>query len=447
MNMILNTDSYKLSHFNQYPAGTTRIFSYIESRGGKWDETVFLGLQAFIKTMMNNFPTMEDVKEAEEFASIHGVPFNTQGWTDLVELGYWPVEIKAIPEGTVVPTSVPLVTIENTVDGFHWLTSYLETAMLRAVWYPTTVATLSRECKKVIAHYLKATSGNTDGLEFKLHDFGARGVSSEESAGLGGMAHLVNFLGTDTISGILAAKKYYNSGICGFSIPATEHSTMTSWGRENESSAYKNVLKKNPTGLTAIVADSYDLFNAVENIFGDELRMDVTERDGTLVIRPDSGDPLEILPRLFLILQSKFGSKTNSKGYQVLNDKVRVIWGDGINEKTIEEICKVLTYNGWSIENIAFGMGGALLQQIDRDTQKFAMKCSAAKVNGEWVDVFKDPITDTGKRSKKGLLDVGKGFTVYSNTEIPDSTMSTVFLNGELLVDTTFDEVRKRAEV
>jgi nicotinamide phosphoribosyltransferase len=449
-NLILDTDSYKLSHFKQYPNGTEQVFSYIESRGGCFDSTLFFGLQKALIELNENFPNWDDFAEAQTLTNAHGVPFNEQGWRELIELGYFPLEIRAVPEGKVIHTQNVLVTVVNTDPRFYWLTSYLETSLLRAVWYPTTVATLSFECKKVINRYMQATCDSTDGLVFKLHDFGARGVSSEESACIGGAAHLVNFLGTDTLSAVRFARDYYAAGICGFSIPATEHSTITSWGREHELDAYRNVLEQFPDGLLACVSDSYDIFNAVGNLWGDKLKEQVIQRQGTLVIRPDSGDPEDILPILLDTLGESFGYQENSKGYKVLNDRVRLIQGDGINLNSICHILEIMTAKGWSTENIAFGMGGGLLQQLNRDTQKFAMKNSAAKVNGQWRDVYKDPVTDHGKRSKKGILDLQAGKTISIDASLlfatrPHSDLQVVYRDGQLMNKMTFQQIRDNA--
>ena len=446
-NIILDTDSYKLSHFKQYPPGTEQVFSYIESRGGKFESTVFFGLQKTLIELNQNFPDWDDFAEAKELTSGHGVPFNEQGWRDLIELGYFPLEIRAVSEGTVVKTKNVLVTVVNTDPRFYWLTSYLETLLLRAVWYPTTVATLSFECKKVIQRYMLATCDTTEGLAFKLHDFGARGVSSEESAGIGGAAHLINFLGTDTLSAIRCTRDYYDAGICGFSIPATEHSTITSWGRDQELAAYRNVLEQFPQGLLACVSDSYDIFNAVSNLWGDQLKSMVLARDGVLVIRPDSGDPEDILPILLDTLGECFGYRKNTKGYKVLNDKIRLIQGDGVKLSSIGRILEILTAKGWSTENIAFGMGGGLLQQLNRATLKFAMKNSAIKIKGQWRDVYKDPVTDQGKRSKKGILDLQHGKTVRIQpaqlfSERQESQLQVVYRNGQLINRIQFQQVR-----
>lgn len=458
--IILNTDSYKASMFVQYPENTQVVYSYIESRGGKYDELVFFGLQAFIKEYLTDPITMADIDEAEGIWTAHGEPFNRAGWEYIVKEygGKLPVRIKAAPEGTVIPVSNVLLTIENTDSKCFWLTTYLETALLRAIWYPTTVATNSREIKKIIKRFMVNTGGDLAGLGFKLHDFGARGVSSNESSMLGGMAHLINFMGTDTISAVVAAKRYYNEPLAGFSIPAAEHSTITSWGRENESKAFVNMLKQfaKPGALVAVVSDSYNIYHAVENIWGDELRQNVIDSGATVVVRPDSGDPVKVVTRVAQLLDSKFGSVINSKGFKLLNN-VRIIQGDGINAQSVEAILTSLMNNGFSADNIAFGMGGALLGAPQRDDQKFAMKCSAALIDGTWVDVQKDPITDQGKRSKKGRLELvyrcglgSCGFQTIEDLYVRNGDtkiLRTVFENGSLLIEDNFASIRARAEV
>ncbi len=455
-NILLNTDSYKVSMWRQYPVGTTGVYSYIESRGGRYDRTVFFGLQAFIKEYLLSPITQGDIDLAEEILTAHGEPFNREGWQYILDKhnGYLPVIIRAVPEGTVVPVKNVLATIENTDPECFWLTTYLETALLRAIWYPTTVATQSWKIRQLILDYLEKT-GDPGLIDFKLHDFGARGVSSMESAGIGGAAHLVNFMGTDTITGMLFAREYYNAGIAGFSIPAAEHSTITSWGRDNEVKAYANMVDQfaRPGSILAVVSDSYDIFKAASELWGENLRQKVIDSGATIVIRPDSGDPVAVNCKLINILGEKFGYTTNSKGFRVLNN-VRLIQGDGINELSIRSILGAFMAMGWSADNIAFGMGGALLQQLDRDTQKFAMKCSAALINGEWVDVQKDPITDSGKKSKAGrvtlwnsgsewvsAVDQPKGWTdrgIGPFTEV----LEEVYRNGRLVKEITFDEVR-----
>jgi nicotinamide phosphoribosyltransferase len=454
--IILNTDSYKVSMFKQYPAGTTGVYSYIESRGGRYDETVFFGLQAFIKEYLLEPITQADIDLADGLLTAHGEPFNREGWEYILRVhgGKLPVVIKAVPEGTVVPVKNVLATIENTDPNCFWLTTYLETALLRAVWYPTTVATQSKVIKNIIKDYLEKT-GDPSLIDFKLHDFGARGVSSMESAGIGGAAHLVNFMGTDTITGLLYAREYYNAGIAGFSIPAAEHSTITSWGRDNEVKAYANMVDQfaKPGSILAVVSDSYDIYNAASKLWGEELKQKVIDSGATVVIRPDSGDPDTVCRKLVSILGEKFGYTTNAKGYKVLNN-VRLIQGDGVNEHTIRTILGGFAAYGWSADNIAFGMGGALLQQLDRDTQKFAMKCSAAEINGEWVDVQKDPITDSGKKSKAGRVTLWKGGSEWvSAVDQPKGwfdkgfgpfteVLEEVYRDGVLVKEIDFETVR-----
>lgn len=454
-NLVLNSDSYKYSQFSQYPPGTEYIYSYIESRGGKYDETVFFGLQAFIKEYLTGpVVTMEMIDEAEALITAHGEPFNREGWEYIVREhgGRLPVIIKAVPEGTVVGVKNVLATIENTDPACYWLTSFLETALLRAIWYPTTVATNSHEIKKLILEYLEKT-GDPSTIDFKLHDFGARGVSSEESAGLGGLAHLVNFQGTDTVTALLYGRRYYGIDMAGFSVPAMEHSTVTSWGREREVDAYRNMVKQNgkPGGIVSAVSDSYDIFEACK-LWGTELKQDVIDSGATLVVRPDSGDPAEIVYQCLKILDKYFGHTVNDKGFKVLNN-VRVLQGDGINHASIRSILYSITLAGYSADNVVFGQGGALLQIVNRDDQRFAMKCSAAYINGEWVDVFKDPITDQGKQSKKGKLSLHKDnngdFHTFTDKDrgyhdLPD-LLEVVFENGELKRDMTFDEIRANA--
>lgn len=459
-NIILNSDSYKVSMFKQYPAGTTGVYSYIESRGGRYDSTVFFGLQAFIKEYLLEPITQADIDIADELLTAHGEPFNRAGWQYILDKhnGYLPVVIRAVPEGSVVPVKNVLATVENTDPECFWLTTYLETALLRAVWYPTTVATQSFTIRKVILDYLEKT-GDPTTIDFKLHDFGARGVSSMESAGIGSAAHLVNFMGTDTITGVLYAREYYNAGIAGFSIPAAEHSTITSWGREGEVKAYENMVKQfgRAGSILAVVSDSYDIFNAASKLWGEDLRQLVIDSGATVVIRPDSGDPVEVNRKLIQILDEKFGSTVNSKGFKVLNN-VRLIQGDGVNELTIRSILGAFMALGYSADNIAFGMGGALLQQVDRDTQKFAMKCSAVEIGlGNWVDVQKDPITDPGKKSKAGCVSLWKSGGEYvSAVDQPKGwsdrgfgpfveMLETVYCDGKLVKEITFDEVRANA--
>jgi nicotinamide phosphoribosyltransferase len=459
-NLILRTDSYKSSQWKQYAENTSYLFSYFESRGGVYPETIFFGLQYYLKEYLSKTITVEDVEEAKEFFQIHGVDFNYEGWMYIAkELGgKLPVRIRAVPEGTLVPNSNVLMSIESTDPKVFWIVNWLETLLVK-VWYPITVATQSHYLRKVIYNSLVKTSDNPDAeIDFKLHSFGYRGVSSEESAGIGGMAELISFKGTDTINGILFAKEYYNSGICGFSINASEHSTITSFGKENEINAYRNMLKQfaKPGAIFACVSDSYDIYNAISNLWGTELKEEIIKSGATLVIRPDSGIPTEVVPKCLQLMEEKFGVTINSKGFKVLN-YVRLIQGDGVNPTSIKQILDIINELGYSTTNIAFGMGGASLQgsainTINRDTQKFAFKASAIKINDQLKDVYKEPITDPGKKSKCGRLDLVSYGNKFETIKLENNEswklrtrMLVVYENGKLFSENIFNEVRDRA--
>lgn len=465
-NLILNTDSYKASHWLQYPPGLDATFFYLESRGGVYERTLFFGLQSILKAYLSTAVTAAMIEEAKGFFSAHGEPFHEPGWRHIVDEhgGRLPLRIRAVAEGTVVPTHQALMTIESTCPECFWVPSYAETLLMR-VWYPVTVATISWHVKQTIREYLDKTSDDPAAqIPFKLHDFGARGVSSAESAALGGMAHLVNFKGTDTILGVLAAREYYGEDMAGFSIPAAEHSTITAWGKDRELDAYRNMLRQfaKPGSIVACVSDSYDVFRAVKEMWGGTLREEVIRGGGTLVVRPDSGDPADIVHRTLKMLNAAFGSTVNGKGYRVLNH-VRVIQGDGVNPVSIHAILERVTRAKYSADNLTFGMGGALLQKMDRDTQKFALKCSAARIDGKWTDVFKDPVTDHAKASRPGRLTLARHreHGTFKTVALPDGAveadaatlstdweeaMATVWENGNLLRDWSFAEVRARSE-
>jgi len=462
-NIILLTDGYKVTHHRQYPSDTKIISSYFESRGGKFDEITFFGPQYYIKKyLVGRQVTADKIKEAksyftEYFGSDHF--FNEEGW-DYIRReydGYLPVRISAVPEGTVVPPLNVLMTIENTDPKCFWLTNYLETLLVQS-WYPCTVATQSRFMKKILKRFMEKTAdpGTMSSVDFKLHDFGFRGVTCPEQAGIGGAAHLLNFKGTDTIPALIVARKYYHEHVAGFSIPAAEHSTICSWRKARETDAYRNMLIQFPTGLVAVVSDSYDIFNACENIWGEVLRNEVLARDGVLIIRPDSGDPPQTVVKVLEILGRKFGFRINSKGYRVLDNHVRVIQGDGIDIVMLEKVLDNMEKHKWSAENIAFGSGGGLLQKLNRDTNEYAFKCcSRTTIENEEIEVYKDPITDKGKISKRGKQMLVKRGNTYET--VPYSRMGgagytrnelvTSLLNGNLLEDYSFASIRERCAI
>ncbi|MHA4809234.1 nicotinate phosphoribosyltransferase [Flavitalea flava] len=465
-NILLLADAYKYSHHKLYYPGTTRIYSYMESRGGEFGETVFFGLQYILKAYLEGMViTKEKIDEAEALLEqVFGRKdvFNRSRFDHILKKhgGKLPVRIKAVPEGTVVPVGNVLMTIENTDPECFWLSNFLETLLMQ-VWYPNTVATLSREVKKIISSYYAETASPKamEGIDLVLNDFGFRGVSSVESAGLGGAAHLVNFRGSDNIAGSVLAKKYYQTEIIyGLSVPATEHSVCTLLGEEGELEVFRHVLRTFPTGIVACVSDSYDILRACSEYWGAELKELVLSREGVLVIRPDSGDPLFTLLKVFAILMNKFGYSINEKGYKVLPPQVRVLQGDGVNPSSIRAIYGALKVNGISAENLLLGMGGALLQKVDRDTQKFAFKCSYAEIGGIGTDIQKHPleIDDHGrlipsfKRSKAGrlkLVQTSAGYQTVREEQMPEEAdqLVTVFENGELFNTVNFETVRERA--
>lgn len=453
-NILLLTDSYKVSHHKQYPPKTQSVYSYFESRGGEFSETVFFGLQYYLdEYLAGPVVTREKIDAAAELFALHfpgGSFFHRTGWQHILDAhgGHLPVRIKAAPEGSVIPTGNVLMTIENTDPDCYWLTNYLETLLVQ-VWYPCTVATQSRAMKQIIAAYLRET-GTPAGLPYKLHDFGFRGVSSVETAALGGAAHLVNFQGTDNLAGLIHAREHYGAAMPGVSIPAAEHSTLTSWGREHEADAYRNLLRQFPTGLVAVVSDSYDLMHACRNIWGSELKAEVLARNGTLVVRPDSGDPPTIVVKVLELLGMAFGFDTNAQGYRVLEPHVRIIQGDGIDREMLGKILAAMREARWSVDNIAFGSGGGLLQKLNRDTSRYAFKCSSVTVDGQERDVYKQPATDRRKSSKRGRLKLihqdGNYATVRDTSEEPAADqLVEVFRDGEVRTQHSWSAVCERA--
>ncbi|KAM4741374.1 nicotinamide phosphoribosyltransferase 2 isoform 2-T2 [Anableps anableps] len=499
----------QITHYKQYPPNVSKIYSYFECRqkkGSQFSEVVFFGLQYLLKKYLTGPVVTEDkIQEAKLFYQMHfkQAVFDEEGWRKVLEKhnGRLPIRIKAVPEGKIIPRGNVLFTVENTDQDFYWLTNYIET-MLVQMWYPITVATVSREFKKILAKHLKATSGSMEGLDLKLHDFGYRGVSSQESAALGGAAHLVNFCGTDTIAGVLMAQRYYGCPMAGFSIPAAEHSTIISWGKNKEKEAFERILDQFLSGPVSVVSDSYDIFNACKHIWGDELKERVMERceDSCLVIRPDSGDPGETLIEVIKILGECFGYSVNSVGYKVLPSYLRIIQGDGIDLSSVdlrymssncigtplggsqgniiykngpagkthqkqlgkfqgfkkiscgvEKILAKLSDEGWSAENVLFGCGSSLLQKLNRDTLSCAFKCSYVETNGKGMDVYKQPVTDPSKGSKRGRLSLRRnsdGFleTIERGAGKPEEDLLvTVFENGNLMKDYSLDEIRKNA--
>jgi nicotinamide phosphoribosyltransferase len=338
MNTVLATDSYKLTHWNQYPKDTEVVYSYLESRpGATYPYTVFFGLQSILKQIEGVVVTEANVNAAAVLSTAHfssGKRFNYKGWMHVVNDhgGKLPLHIKAVAEGSVIPTGNVLMTVENTCDECYWLTNAVE-SLLTHVWYPSTVATLSRSVKELIALHLEKTADSMDALSFMLHDFGYRGASSNESAAIGGAAHLVNFLGTDTLLAMLLLLEDYDADLSNlaFSVPATEHSVMTALGKDDEFAVVDQLLEEYPDGILSTVADSYDIYNYVEQICT-TYKDRILARDGVVVVRPDSITQRHPYPSALVVwiaerLWESFGGTMNSKGFKVLDPHVRIIWG------------------------------------------------------------------------------------------------------------------------
>lgn len=458
-NLALMTDSYKEAHHQMYPDGTGNIFSYYEARrGAEFPETVFFGLQAYLKKYLTGQVVSEaDVNEAEAFCRDHFLGldlFNRAAWDRIINVhgGRLPLRIRAVPEGTPVPISNVMMTVEVTDPECAPFTNFFET-LLTHIWYPSNVATISRHVKARLKEAMDKSADGNAGLPFLLHDFGFRGASSVETAGMGGMAHLVNFQGTDTIMGIRYAQRYYGADMAGFSVPASEHSIATALRDEGEIDMVRRLIRLYPDGILSHVSDSYDIDAAID-AYGTELKEDILKRNGKFVVRLDSpryeGETAaEQVVWAAGRLAHWFGTETNQKGYKVLNPKVGLLYGDGLSFNDITECANALVEAGFAADTCVYGMGGGLLQKHNRDTQRIAFKCAAQLRDGKWEDVFKNP-KDASKASKRGRLKLvredGEFRTVREEAPGEDELV-TVFENGELVREWTFDEVRARAEI
>lgn len=471
----LKSDSYKIPHWKMLPEGTTNMFSYGESRGASEHikDIVFFGMQAIIKKFFMKQITMDDVERSNRFANRHLRPgaFNYDGWKYVVEKcnGYLPLEIWAVPEGTVLSPKNALYSIEATDPNCAWAVSYFEPLELQ-VWYPTTVASLSYAIRKMIGGFWKDTVDDErqDGINFALHDFGYRGTSSDESAGIGDSGHLLNFMGTDTMAGICVLYDYYgsdedaDSSMPAFSVHATEHTIMCANSDATNRNDYNALemavslletecAKNDGYVIVSAVADTYDVYRFA-NWVGTDFFERIKNSGGRFVVRPDSGDPTVVPIQIIELLMKTCGYTINKKGFKVLPDCIRVLQGDGVCYDSINAILLKLRSLGISAENIVFGMGGRLLGAPQRDDLRFAQKASAVEIDGVWKDVFKDPITDPGKTSKKGRLTVvnrGGEIITIRKEEIRDTDvelMQKVYENGKILIDQNFIDIKARVQ-
>ncbi len=475
MNSIINlSDSYKHSQPYQYPKNMIGIFDYAEARSDKiYPATLFHGLQGIISKYLMKPITEIEIYRAQKEAEQHGIPFNIVGWLHILNVhnGFIPVEIKAVAEGTLVPTNNVLFTIKSTDTKVPWIAGFLETLLMKT-WYPSNIATRSYYVKQMLKKYWNQTvdaDAQAD-INFAFHNFGDRGSSSVESAAIGGTAHLTQFLGTDNFNSLSYARKYYNSIEPGYSIPATEHSTTTSWGKKSELNMIMAHLEfnKSKAHTIAAVCDSYDYLKTVKAVTSGEFKSKIeSDEYPKFIIRPDSGRPSNMISKTLDIMEENSISFTiNSKGFKVFN-KYGIIWGDGIDDTVIEDLLILLKDRGYAASNIAFGSGGWLIQQHDRDTQGWAVKCSQIILQHDGApsypasfqtkrDVFKDPITDPGKTSKKGEL------TLWYNSKSKEYTtdsvdaqfasihvknvLYTVYKNGRTFNQQTLEQIRTRSE-
>jgi len=492
-NPMMNTDGYKLDHRRQYPAGTEFVYSNWTPRGSRVkgvNEVIFLGLQYAIKERLEkdfnenffNKPKSEVVGEYADMLNSYLGP-NQIGIAHIAELhdlGYLPLEFKALPEGTRVPLRVPMFTVENTHPDFFWLVNYFETILSATLWMPSTSATNAMHIRELLNEWAEKTGAPAEGVAFQGHDFSMRGMAGLESSCISALGHLVAFTGTETVPVLRFIKDYYPTKdaehfIAG-TVPATEHSVMCAGGMESERETFERLLELYPGGILSVVSDTWDFWGVLTNHLP-ALKDKIMSRDGKLVIRPDSGDPADIICGTYNaalepgaghpeekgaieMLWDLFGGTVNEKGFKVLDPHVGLIYGDSMNFVRINDICRRLAAKGFSIEPVVFGLGSYGYQYQTRDTFGFAMKATNVTINGEEKAIFKDPKTDDGlKKSLKGriaVVDLGNGdlhafddsAEGARNKAIAsgDDLLETVWKDGKFVREWGFDEVRANAQ-
>lgn len=482
-------DFYKVSHKNLYPKGTEVIYSTFTPRSNKHfplaSEVVVFGIQGFVKKYLINYfndnffnrPKENIIKEYERVIKFTlGIESpETFHIEELHDLGYLPIRLAALDEGTKAPIKVPVLTIENTHPKFFWLTNYLETLISTEIWQPMTSATISYQYRKLLDEYAIKTTGSNEGVGFQGHDFSMRGMSSLESAMTSGAGHLLSFTGTDTIPAILYHEQYYNANIenelVASSIPATEHSIMSAGtsadSDRDEYETFKRIITEiHPNGFVSVVSDTYDFWKVVTETLP-QLKEEIMNRDGRLVVRPDSGDPVDIIcgtkqngntpeeKGLIECLWETFGGIVTEQGYKVLDSHIGAIYGDSITLERAKQICERLEAKGFASTNIVFGIGSYTFQYNTRDSFGFAMKATYAEINGERKLLFKDPKTDDGtKRSQRGKVHVHShnGTLTFIDGLVDDSLVKTpnlltiVFEDGKLVKDQSLAEIRQKLQ-
>lgn len=503
---LLMVDGYKLSHHLMYPEGTTLVYSNFTPRSNKHAKTekvVSIGQQMFVQWLnetFNNDFFQASRKDAilyikEELEFYLGTEFDCSHFAALYDLGYLPLEFKALPEGTLVPMKVPVLTIVNTHPDFGWLVNYLETIISNSLWQVMTSASIALEYRRILTKWALATDKDNVGfVDFQAHDFSMRGLSSIGSTQLSGFGHMAVFTGSDNLPAIHTARKHY--GAKGFiigGVPATEHSCMCAGTKEDELGTFRRLMEIFPTGLLSVVSDTWDLWKVLTEILP-ALKEEIITRDGKLVIRPDSGDPVNIIcghtegtvdqdgiyfdrfgkklstaefKGVIELLWDTFGGTINEQGYKVLDPHIGAIYGDSITLERAEDICKRLEAKGFASTNIVLGVGSFTYQMNTRDTYGFAMKATYIEVTtdygqfsgGVWTEgreIFKDPVTDSGiKKSAKGLLQVYKVKGAHGESdyilkdqctwkEEKQGELQTIFKDGKFFNTVTLETIRKR---
>ncbi|WP_299120132.1 nicotinate phosphoribosyltransferase [uncultured Winogradskyella sp.] len=482
MNPLLYTDGYKVDHRRQYPEGTTLVYSNWTPRKSRIEgveDVVFFGLQYFIKKyMIEDFNTNFFNQPKEEICKRYTRRINNYLGQNQVgiehiealhDLGYLPMVIKALPEGTQVPIRVPMVTMYNTKPEFFWLTNYFETILSTTLWMPCNSATIAKEYRKILDNYAEETSSIQEFVDWQGHDFSMRGMAGLEAAVMSAAGHLLSFTGTDTIPAIDFLETYYNANsdtdLVGGSVAATEHSVMCMGTNLGEQETFKRLITEvYPNGIVSIVSDTWDLWKVLTEYLPN-LKNEVLAREGKVVIRPDSGDPVDIVcgnpngktqeerKGVIQLLWETFGGTTNTKGYKELDSHIGAIYGDSITLDRAKQICERLKQKGFASTNVVLGIGSFTYQYNTRDTFGFAMKATYGEVNGAGREIYKDPITDDGtKKSAKGLVKIEKHNGVYklldqvSWNEEQEGELKEVFRDGKLILNESLNEIRIRTK-
>lgn len=484
---INQKDGYKADHRSQYPNGTQLVYSNFTPRSTAYaskpkhgdNKIVVFGMQYFIKYfLMDVFQKSFFDKPKEEAMKAYkrrmdaylGPILETGHIEDLHDLGFLPISIRSLPEGSSIDAKIPMYTIENTMGEFFWLTNYLETIMSCMLWKPSTSATTAKNYKNTLNWWCEKTGGDANFVGFQGHDFSFRGMSGMQDAQMSGAGHLLSFFGTDTIPAIDFLEDYYGANcekeLIGCSVPATEHSVMCMGGQESEIETFKRLITETyPSGIVSIVSDTWDFWKVMTEYLP-ALKGDIIDRDGKVVIRPDSGDPVDIIcgthqphhadfgnrsspeeKGAIEVLWDTFGGTTNKKGFKELDSHIGLIYGDSITLDRADQICERLAGKGFASTNVVLGIGSYTYEYVTRDTYGFAMKATSGVVNGEERHIFKNPKTDSGiKKSAKGFLSVanGKLKDMVSREEMEKSDLIEVYRDGELLIDVTLNEIRER---